>query len=142
MTRHSLTPKRQRFVDEYLVDLNGTQAAIRCGYSPKTAKVQASRLLTNAAIQKALEAGKAKLVERTAVTKDWVIKEAIRTYQRSHELDNPAAARSSLEFIGRLHNYIVEPMRTVRIIKNWGDLSDEEVAALAQGDRGAAGTRH
>lgn len=46
--------KRQRFVKEYPKDLNGTRAAIRAGYSPKTANQQASRLLTNVNIQKAI----------------------------------------------------------------------------------------
>ena len=41
----TLTAKQARFVEEYLVDLNGTQAAIRAGYSPKTAAATASRLL-------------------------------------------------------------------------------------------------
>ena len=40
-----LIKKRQRFVDEYLIDLNGTQAAIRAGYSVKTANEQAARML-------------------------------------------------------------------------------------------------
>lgn len=42
-----LTEKQQRFVDEYLIDLNATQAAIRAGYSAKTADVQGSRMLGN-----------------------------------------------------------------------------------------------
>jgi hypothetical protein len=42
---HELTPKQHRFVDEYLLDLNATQAAIRAGYSPRTAEQQAARLL-------------------------------------------------------------------------------------------------
>ena len=49
-----LTPKQQRFVAEYLIDLNATQAAIRCGYSAKTAKQQGSRLLTHVDIQAAV----------------------------------------------------------------------------------------
>ena len=40
-----LTPRQARFVDEYMVDLNGTQAAIRAGYSRKTAEVLAYQLL-------------------------------------------------------------------------------------------------
>lgn len=60
--------KHQRFVEEYLVDLNATQAAIRAGYSAKTAKVQGSRLLTNAAISEAIRAGREKLAQGTAVT--------------------------------------------------------------------------
>lgn len=43
----SLTPKQQRFVAEYLVDMNATQAAIRAGYSQKTADVQGPRLFGN-----------------------------------------------------------------------------------------------
>ena len=49
-----MTPKQQRFIEEYLVDHNATQAAIRAGYSPRTAPVQASRLLTNANMQNAI----------------------------------------------------------------------------------------
>ncbi len=49
MTKASLTPKQARFVEEYLIDLNATQAAIRAGYSAKTAEVQGSRLLGNVA---------------------------------------------------------------------------------------------
>ena len=47
MAKRQLSEQRQRFVDEYLIDLNGTQAAIRAGYSVKTAQEQASRLLSN-----------------------------------------------------------------------------------------------
>lgn len=46
-----MTPKREKFCTEYLVDLNGTQAAIRAGYSEKTANRIASNLLSNVDIQ-------------------------------------------------------------------------------------------
>ena len=42
-----LTKKQRRFADEYLIDCNATQAAIRAGYSPKTAKVTGAKMLTN-----------------------------------------------------------------------------------------------
>lgn len=48
---NDLTPKIKRFCEEYLTDLNGTQAAIRAGYSSKTAAEQASRLLANVNVQ-------------------------------------------------------------------------------------------
>ncbi|GAA0382572.1 terminase small subunit [Paenibacillus motobuensis] len=51
----ALTAKQQLFVKEYLVDLNAKQAAIRAGYSPKTAEQQASRLLSNVKVQKAIQ---------------------------------------------------------------------------------------
>lgn len=50
-----LTKKQKRFADEYLIDLNGTQAAIRAGYSKKTANEQSSRLLANVNIKQYLE---------------------------------------------------------------------------------------
>lgn len=71
----ALTPKQQRFVDEYLIDLNGAQAAIRCGYSEKTAKEQASRLLTDVNVAKAVAAAQQERSERTQVTADSVVRE-------------------------------------------------------------------
>jgi phage terminase small subunit len=68
-----LTPKQQRFVEEYLIDLNATQAAIRTGYSEKTAKEQASRLLTNANISRAIEEAVKSRSERTEITQDYVL---------------------------------------------------------------------
>lgn len=70
-----LTPKQQRFADEYLVDLNGKQAAIRAGYSEKTAEAQASRLLSNAKVQHYIQKRKQDRVERTEITQDMVLYE-------------------------------------------------------------------
>lgn len=70
-----LTPKQKKFVDEYLIDLNGTQAAIRAGYSEKTAKEQAARLLSNVNITARLTKRINSRAERTEVTQDAVIKE-------------------------------------------------------------------
>ena len=74
----TLNPKQKRFVEEYLIDLNGRQAAIRAGYSPKTADVQASRLLRNAKVQKAIEAAMYARSKRTEVSADRVVEELAR----------------------------------------------------------------
>lgn len=50
-----LTEKQKRFIQEYLIDLNATQAAIRSGYSQKTARSAGQRLLTNVDIQAEIE---------------------------------------------------------------------------------------
>jgi len=71
----ALDPKRQRFVDEYLIDLNATQAAIRAGYSARTAKQQGSRLLTNADVQAAMSAAQAQRAQRTSTDADRVLRE-------------------------------------------------------------------
>lgn len=70
-----LTPKQKRFVEEYLIDLNAKQAAIRTGYSPKTAEVQASRLLRNAHVSAAVAAGQKRLADKAEVTAERVIAE-------------------------------------------------------------------
>ncbi|HRN77172.1 terminase small subunit [Ottowia sp.] len=65
-----LTPKQQAFVAEYIVDKNGTQAAIRAGYSEKTAQEQASRLLSNVMVQNAIEELLAKAMKRNETMLD------------------------------------------------------------------------
>lgn len=70
-----LTPKQERFVQEYLVDLNATAAAKRAGYSDKTACEQAARLLANVKIQTAIQKAKKARQERTEITQDMVIRE-------------------------------------------------------------------
>lgn len=71
----ALNPKQKRFVDQYLVDLNATQAAIRAGYSEKTAKQIGSRLLSHVDVAKAIEAGQAKLAEKHGVTLEKIVAE-------------------------------------------------------------------
>lgn len=70
-----LTPKQQRFVEEYLVDFNGTAAYQRAGYTARgrSAEVNASRLLSNAKVQQAIAAGQAALSERTEITQEMVL---------------------------------------------------------------------
>lgn len=70
-----LTPKQRRFVEEYLVDLNATQAAIRAGYSRKTAASQGERLLRNVEVKAAIQAAMKARQERTEITQDRVIAE-------------------------------------------------------------------
>jgi len=71
----ALTAKQRRFVEEYLVDLNATQAAIRAGYSKKTAQVQASRLLSNVMVLAAIQAAQERRSKRTEITQDMVLRE-------------------------------------------------------------------
>ena len=68
-----LTPKQQRFVDEYLIDLNAKQAAIRSGYSKKTAKSQGQRLLGNVEVEAAIKARMDERSRATGITAEWVL---------------------------------------------------------------------
>lgn len=73
-----LTPKQRRFVNEYLIDLNGKQAAIRAGYAPKSAEVTASHLLSVAKVAEEIRRGAAKREQRTQITADTVLSEFLR----------------------------------------------------------------
>jgi len=68
-----LTPKQQSFVDEYLIDLNATQAAIRAGYSAKSAVVQAAKLLTNPKVQQAVQIGRQAKTQRAKIDAHYVL---------------------------------------------------------------------
>lgn len=70
-----LTPKRQRFIEEYLIDLNGTQAAIRAGYSARTANRIATEILSKPDIQRELAARRAALSEKTELTAEWIVRQ-------------------------------------------------------------------
>ena len=63
-----LNPKQQRFCEEYLIDLNATQAAIRAGYSKKTARTIASKLLTNIDIEGYIVTLRAEIQAKTGIT--------------------------------------------------------------------------
>jgi len=73
-----LNDKQRRFVAEYLVDLNATEAAKRCGYSPKTAQEQGSRLLSNAIILAEVSRRKAQQLDRVDLTATRVLEELRR----------------------------------------------------------------
>lgn len=101
-----LTAKQERFVAEYLVDLNATQAATRAGYSARTANEQGARLLANVSVRSALTAAMKAREQRTHITQDRVLQELARiaffdirklyrddgTLKNPSELDDEAAA--------------------------------------------------
>lgn len=75
MKKKALMPKQARFVEEYLIDLNATNAAKRAGYAEKTSYSIGQRLLKHVEIQTAIEAAKARRSQRTEINQDAVIKE-------------------------------------------------------------------
>lgn len=77
-----LTPKQQRFVEEYLVDLNATQAAIRAGYSEDTAASIGSENLRKPEIETAVQSAMDQRAERTKITSDYVLATVRETVER------------------------------------------------------------
>lgn len=74
----ALTAKQQRFANEYLIDLNATQAAIRAGYSAATADQQGSRLLANVKVRAYIDGQMAEISKRTGVNQERIVRELAR----------------------------------------------------------------
>ncbi|MDO9957362.1 terminase small subunit, partial [Glaesserella parasuis] len=72
--KFKLTDKQQRFVEEYLIDLNATQAAIRAGYSADTARQIGAENLSKLVIQEAIQEAQNKRAARVNVTQDDVLR--------------------------------------------------------------------
>ncbi|MGQ7247585.1 terminase small subunit [Halomonas sp. V046] len=96
----ALTARQSRFVDEYLLEPNATQAYIRSGYSPKGANTAAARLLANVRIQTAIQQRMDERSRRTQVDADYVL-------HRLHDIDQ-------LDIID-----ILDDAGNVRPVKEW-----------------------
>ena len=77
-----LTPKQEMFIKEYLVDLNATQAAIRAGYSAKTADRIGPELLGKTCVSRAIEEAKAKRAEKLDLNAEWVLDKLVQVTDR------------------------------------------------------------
>ena len=106
-----LTPKMARFVDEYLIDFNGTQAYMRAGYKAKnedSAAVLASKLLRNVKVQEAIQAAQAKLSEACLVTQKMVIEGLKAEATLSGEGSSHSARVSAWGLLGKHLGMFVE----------------------------------
>ena len=117
-----LTPKQERFVAEYLIDLNATQAAIRAGYSKKTANQIGPELLGKTWFPGALKTAMADRAKRTELDQDWVLEQLKENYERAMRYKpiikdgvptgeyvyNGAVANRALELIGKHFGMFVE----------------------------------
>ena len=97
--------KRRRFVQEYALDYNGAAAAIRAGYSPRSSKVTASRLLANADIYRALRQIQYADAERLALSREAVIKRLQDSVELARVKADPKAMIAGLREIGKMLGY-------------------------------------
>lgn len=99
-----LTPKQQRFAEEYLVDLNGAAAYRRAGYrarSDHVASAAAAKLLANAGIAAAITAAQAVRSSRTRVDADYVVTRLKAEAETAGKGSNPIARVKALELLGK-----------------------------------------
>ena len=139
-----LTAKQQRFCDEYLIDLNATQAAIRAGYSDKRASEQAYQLLQKTTVQSYIEQRKKDREKRTEITQDMVLKElAIIAFSNAADYASVIEKQAMIDVDGDMVPMVdaegnkvmyrtVEPVLTA-------DLTEEQKKALSVIKKGKDG---
>ncbi|WP_115540021.1 terminase small subunit [Xanthomonas campestris] len=130
--RGALTPRQKRFVAEYLKDQNATQAAIRTGYSERTAKQQGSRLLTNADVAAAVCAGQRKVAKKAEVTVDSLLVELEQARKLALREKQASAAVTATMGKGKLSGLLVERHRHSGAIGTYdlSNVSDDDLDRL------------
>jgi len=104
----SLTPKQERFVAEYLIDLNATQAAIRAGYSEKTAGQVGFENLKKPEIAEAIAAKAGKTAEKLDLSAERVLKGLFEEATRTGEGSSHGARVSAWGLLGKYHKLFVD----------------------------------
>ena len=120
-----MSPKQQRFAEEYLVDHNATQAAIRAGYSEKTAYSIGHENLKKPEIAAAIAAGEARLRRKTEVSIGSMTEEMRENRDLAVANGQAAAAQQASMGIAKLHGLLIDRAE----VKTTGDMTLEEVRA-------------
>ena len=122
-----LTHKQQRFIEEYLIDLNATQAAIRAGYSPNAAAEIASENLTKPNIQAEVSKAIAERSKRTGINADRVLQELAKVgFVNITDVINMDAATIKGES-NRDDTAAIQSIKVKTIPTDEGDIVEREV---------------
>lgn len=97
----ALRGKEERFCQEYVIDYNGTQAAIRAGYNPADAANRAYRLMKKAEISARVRELEKDLAERLAMTQDYVVIQLRQQYDECKAIGDSKNALKALELMGK-----------------------------------------
>ena len=121
-----LTAKQERFVAEYLVDLNATQAAIRAGYSAKTAEQIGFQLLKKTSVAAALATQSEKRVAKVELTAEYVLQGLQIEAARTGEGSSHGARVAALGLLGKYFSLFIE-RQEVTITHRFAEMSDDEL---------------
>lgn len=104
----NITPKQARFVEEYLIDLNATQAAIRAGYSAKNADQIGPRMVGKSRVAAAIAEGQKKIAKKLEITQEWVLTRLRENVERAMQvepvLDREGKAIGEYTYAGSVAN--------------------------------------
>ena len=137
-----LNARQQRFVAEYLVDLNGQRSAIAAGYSPRGAKVAASRLLTDVNVKALVRKRQAELARRVEIRREDIVRGLLETIEMARgQGDAQSMIRAAAE-INKMLGYHAADNRRDEALSGSGKvdlqrLSDKDLVALIRGDERA-----
>lgn len=97
-----LTAKQQRFCEEYLIDFNATQSAIRAGYSKKAAHSIGIENLNKPLIKEQIEKKKRELREKTEITIEWIAEQLKENHELAREMGKVSDSSKALELLGKM----------------------------------------
>lgn len=106
--KNGLTPRRKRFVEEYVRLGNGTQAAANAGFSPKTAKSQATQLLKEDVVMSAITTAREELAERNRLDADFVVTRLMREADAEGAGSTHAGRVQALGMLGKILGLFVD----------------------------------
>ena len=137
LVSQTLTAKQSRFIDEYMVDMNGAAAAVRSGYSKKTSRAIACELLTKPDLQAELQARGAALAQELKITRTDIVRNFLDAYEIARADRQPSVMVSSMAAVAKLLQlYAVETKRVEltagqdSVYKNMILKSDAELTAM------------
>ena len=121
-----LTAKQKKFVEEYLIDLNATQAAIRAGYSPNTAQEQSSRLLSNVMVKNEIDKAMAQRSRRTGISQDRVLRELAKiAFVNPNDVINFSDA--TVKMTSEENLAAIASVKVKKIPGEYGDATEREI---------------
>jgi hypothetical protein len=123
----------ERFVEEYLVDGNGTAAAVRAGYARAGAHVTASRLLRNPKVAEAVAAGQAEKRAELKIDRQGIAAAFLAAYELAKAQGNPAAMVGAAREVGRLCGLYAPERQVVAsagLHARFSSMSDAELQEL------------
>ena len=144
----ALTPKQLRWIDEYLIDFNGAAAAVRAGYSPKSARSIAHENQTKPDIQSVLQARQADMAKELQITRQGVIRGLLDAVELGREQQNPSAMVGALREVAKMLGFYEPEVKKIEVLTtdqssrqaNFAAMNDAQLLALIGQGEGAAQT--
>lgn len=140
----SLSDKQLRWIDEYLIDFNGAAAAVRAGYSPKSARSIAHENLTKPDILAVLQARQAEMAKELQITRQGVIQGLLEAVSMGREQQNPGAMVCALREVAKILGFNAPEVKRVELapgaantLSKYSQMQDHELVALMSGGAGA-----